>query len=352
MEFSKKKISKKQLYFIHTGQHYSRNLSQVFIDELKLNNKEIIYLEKYSKTSYPKTSTTDSFLWIIKHLSRLFINENINKVIVFGDVNSTLAAGLAAKLNNIYLIHIEAGLRSYDMKMPEERNRVLVDKLSDQLFITEKLARQNLMKEGITNNIYHCGNTMMDTLNKYLPYIKCLEYYLSFYVDRLEYILFTLHRQQNVDNKNTLEKIVKAVLNISKLLKHPVLFIAHPKTITNLNKFKIDIDDIILIQPQGYINMVNLVYNSGILLTDSGGLQEESAYLGVPCVTIRKNTERPLTIEKGYNCIISPEQNNFYTIFENEVLNKYGKRKENLIELRDEMGNGKASDKIVQKILS
>jgi len=347
----KKIIPKKQLYFIHTGQHYSRNLSQIFIDDLKINNKEIIYLEKYSKTQYPKTSVADGFSWIIKNLSSLFINENIDKVIVFGDVNSTLAAGLAAKINKLHLIHIESGLRSFNSLMPEERNRILVDKLSDQLFITEQSAKQNLLNEGITNNIYHCGNTMMDTLNKYLSHIKSSTYYSSFYVSKLQYILFTLHRQQNVDNKTTLEKIIKTILKISKLLKSPVLFIAHPRTIKNIQKFKIDLEDIILIKSQSYLNMLNLVYNVGILLTDSGGLQEESSYLGVPCITLRKNTERPLTVEKGYNCIISPEIVDFYNIFEKEVLEKYGKRQENLDEIRKEMGNGKAADKIVSKIL-
>jgi UDP-N-acetylglucosamine 2-epimerase (non-hydrolysing) len=347
----KKRIPKEQLYFIHTGQHYSHNLSKVFIDDLKLNNKEIIYLEKYSDTQYPKTSVADGFSWIIKHLSTLFINEKIDKVIVFGDVNSTLAAGLAAKINKLHLIHIESGLRSYDSLMPEERNRLLVDKLSDQLFITEKSAKQNLFKEGITKNIYHCGNTMMDTLNKYLPNIRKSTYYSSFYVNTSQYILFTLHRQNNVDNKSTLEKIIKAILNVTNIIKTSVLFIAHPRTVKNIKNFKLDLGTISLINSQSYLNMLNLIYNAGILLTDSGGLQEESSYLGIPCITIRKNTERPLTVEKGYNCIISPERSDFYKAFEKEVLEKYGKRKENLDEIRQEMGNGEAAAKIVNHIL-
>lgn len=348
----KEKIPKEQLYLIHTGQHYSHNLSKIFIDEFDIDSKEIIYLEKYSGETYPKLSIPDSFSWIIKHLSHLFVNENINKVIVFGDVNSTLAAGLAAKLNNIHLIHIESGLRSYDLDMPEERNRILIDRMSDQLFITEISARENLKNEGIINNIYHCGNTMIDTLIQYLSLIKNSLYYLSFNVNKLKYILFTLHRQQNVENKNNLEKIIKSVITISKILKHSVLFIAHPRTIKNINIFKIDIGEIILIKPQSYINMLNLVYNSGILLTDSGGLQEETSYLGIPCITIRKNTERPITIQKGYNYLISPDEDNFYNLFENKIIEIYATRKYKLKEIQEEMGYGNASDKIVKKILN
>ncbi len=233
----KKRIPKEQIYFIHTGQHYSYNLSQIFIDDFNINNKEIIYLETYSKTSYPTTSVADGFSWMIKNLSSLFIHKHIDKVIVFGDVNSTLAAGLAAKLNKLHLIHIESGLRSFDSSMPEERNRILVDKLSDQLFITEQSAKKNLLHEGITNHIYHCGNTMMDTLNKYLSHITRSTYYSSFYVHKRQYILVTLHREKNVDNKTTLEKIIKTILRCSKLLQSPVLFIAHPRTIKNIKTF-------------------------------------------------------------------------------------------------------------------
>jgi len=347
-----KHVSKQELYFIHTGQHYTHSLSQVFIDELEINYNDIIYLEKYSKTVYPKESLIDGFSWIIKNLSKLFVNEKIDNVIVFGDVNSTLAAALAAKMNNISLTHVEAGLRSYDMNMPEERNRTLVDRMSDLLFITEISAKENLLKEGINNNVYHCGNTMIDTLKKYLPLVKNSQHSSTSEATQFKYILFTLHRQKNVDNKETLEKIMKSIKNVSDILKQPVLFVHHPRTLKNIEKFNIETGDIVLLKSQSYLNMLKLVYNCGILITDSGGLQEESAYLGVPCVTIRKNTERPLTVYKGYNNIISPYESKFNSLFIQEVISKYGMRNNNIEELKSEMGNGNAADKIVEIILN
>jgi len=342
-----------QLFFIHTGQHYSHSLSQVFIDELKLNINNIIYLDKYSNESYPKNSVVRGMSWIIRNLSDLFIKEKIDKVIVFGDVNSTLAAGLAAAMNDLFLIHIESGLRSYNMKMPEERNRVLVDKMSDLLFTTEFSAKDNLSKEGINKGVHHCGNTMIDTLSKYMSKIKYSNHYLNFKVERLKYVVFTLHRQENVENKKLLEKVI---LNVKKLLiklgsEHKILFITHPRTVIRLKDFNINTDGIDMIKSQCYFHMLNLVYNCGILLTDSGGLQEESAYLGVPCVTLRENTERPVTVTKGYNSIIQPASDTFNIDFMADVFKKYGKRKDDLQELVKEMGDGKSSDKIVDLIL-
>lgn len=349
--FSLKNNFSHNMYFIHTGQHYTYNLSKIFIDELKIDENDIVYLEKYSKTNYPKTSSTNGFAWIIKNLSDFFIQESIDVVIAFGDVNSTLAASLAAKMNNLMLVHIESGLRSYDMEVPEERNRVLVDKMSDLLFTTELSARENLLKEGICSNIYHCGNTMMDTLTRYLSFIRSSTYYKNLKMKKFNYILFTLHRQRNVDNKNILDKIISSVKKVSSILNSPVLFICHPRTLKNLEKFKIDTSVLTLLSSQSYLNMINLVYNCGILLTDSGGLQEESAYLGVPCVTLRENTERPLTVTKGYNKVISPGDSNFGSIFLQEVTCKYGKRKEDNADLVNEMGNGTSARKIVEIIV-
>lgn len=350
-----KKIKRDNLFFIHTEQHYSHNMSQVFIDELDIKDTDITYLGNYSKTKYPKNSSIEGFSWVLNNLSFLFNKEKINKVIVFGDVNSTLAAALAASLNNIFLIHIESGLRSYDMKMPEERNRVLVDKLSNLLFVTEFNSISNLKKEGIEKNVYHCGNTMIDTLTSHIKTIKKLDYYKSFNVKEKKYIIFTLHRQENVENKEILIKIMSTVNKTLNILKdseneYKVLFIAHPRTQKRLEDFNINIDSIILLKPQSYSNMLNLIYNCGILFTDSGGLQEEAAYLGIPTITIRENTERPITITKGFNTVISPLNKNFSLNFIKNVLEKHNKRKISF-DLIKEMGEGNTSDKIVELLL-
>jgi UDP-N-acetylglucosamine 2-epimerase (non-hydrolysing) len=350
-----KKITRDNLFFIHTEQHYSHNMSQVFIDELNIKNTDITYLGNYSKMEYPKNSSIEGFAWVLNNLSILFNKEKIDKVIVFGDVNSTLAAALAASLNNIFLIHIESGLRSYDMRMPEERNRILVDRLSNLLFVTELNAIDNLKKEGIEKNVYHCGNTMIDTLTSHLETIKKSDYYKSFDVKENKYIIFTLHRQENVENKDILIKIMRTVNKTLNILKdsgneYKVLFIAHPRTTKRLEDFNINVDSIILLEPQSYSNMLNLIYNCCILFTDSGGLQEEAAYLGIPTITIRENTERPITVTKGFNCVISPRNKDFSSEFIKNVLVKQGNRNIS-IDLIKEMGEGNSANKIVELFL-
>jgi UDP-N-acetylglucosamine 2-epimerase (non-hydrolysing) len=348
----KKYMPIENIFFIHTGQHYSHDLSQIFLDEFKIDEKEIYFLEKHSDTPYPKNSSTDSFYWISNNLSNFFVNKKIDKVIVFGDVNSTFASALAAYMNNIYIIHIESGLRSYDMEMPEERNRIMVDKMSNMLFTTELLAIENLKKEGIFNNVHHCGNTMIDTLNKYLTDVKEFSYYKTFNLNKFNYIILTIHRQENVENELILKKIIETIKDIVIQLKHKVLFITHPRTLKKIQELNINLEsDIIVLNSQSYLQMLNLVYNCGIILTDSGGLQEESAYLGIPCITIRNNTERPLTVTKGYNTVITPSDENFKSNIFEKIIYNYGKRKNNT-EIVKEMGNGYSSDKITKLILS
>ena len=348
----KKYISEENIFFIHTGQHYSYDLSNVFLEDFEIDEKKIYFLEKYSDTLYPKESSNDGFYWISNNLSNFFIKKKIDKVIVFGDVNSTLAAALAAYMNNIYIIHIESGLRSYDMKMPEERNRIMVDKMSNMLFTTELLSIENLKKEGIFKNVYHCGNTMIDTLNKYSPIIKESIYYKKFNLNEYDYIILTIHRQENVENVIILKKIIKTINKIILQLKYKILFIIHPRTLKKIEELNIKIEkDIIILNSQSYLNMLNLVYYCGIILTDSGGIQEETAFLGIPCITIRDNTERPLTITMGYNTIISPFCQDFKKNIIEKISNNFGKRKNNK-EIFEEMGNGNSSDKIIKIILS
>lgn len=315
-------------YIVHTGQHYSNNLSKVFCDEIK----DMIFLN--TENDYSKMSSMDIFKDIMVNFLKFITEYDIDKVVVFGDINSTLACALVANMEKKILMHVEAGLRSYDMRMPEENNRVIVDRISNVLFVTELDAVNNLKKEGIHKNIYHFGNTMIDTLVRNL---KTIEY------DPKNYILLTIHRQENVTNIYKLEKIFKTLTKIDE----EILFFCHPKTKKVLEEYKINTGNIKIVEPQSYTNFLKYMYNARFVITDSGGMQEETSYLGIPCITIRENTERPLTITHGSNVLISPSNPNFEEMmFENL---KYKERKVS-VEILQQMGIGNASDKIAKKI--
>ncbi len=319
------------VYIVHTGQHYSKNLSEVFLNDF--NIKDIIFLNK--KNDYSKMSDMNIFSDILVNFTNFITDFSIEKVVVFGDINSTLACGLVASSMKKILIHVEAGLRCYDMNMAEEKNRVLIDKLSDLLFVTEKNAICNLQKEDIYKNIYHFGNTMIDTLQ---TCVKKISY------SPKNYILLTIHRKENVNNKNNMVKIFKTLTKIQE----EIIFICHPKTKKVLEEHKISIGKIKIIEPQSYMSMLKYMYNSKLVITDSGGLQEETSYLGVPCITIRENTERPITIEHGTNILIQPSKNNFEELILKNI--KDCRNKKVSSEILQEMGSGDAGYKIAQKI--
>ena len=341
----KKYVKSENLFLIHTGQHYSDELSTIFLQEFNINDNEIYFLEKYSFTPFPKTSQNNAFYWMSTNLSLFFLEKKINKIIVFGDVNSTFAATIAGYINKLYIIHIESGLRSYDITMPEERNRVMIDRMSNMLFTTELTANDNLNKEGITENIYYCGNTMIDTLLKYVDTFKNSNYYKTLGLEKLNYVIMTIHREENVENEDNLRKIIETV---SKL-KVKILFITHPRTLNKITN--LDITNLIVLNSQSYLKMLNLVYNSGMVLTDSGGLQEESTYLGIPCITLRNNTERPITLSNECNHIISPSSDNFENNFTNTFNTFFSKKIDNS-EIIKVMGTGNASDKITEIIFN
>lgn len=262
---------------IHTGQHYDYQMNQVFFDDLGLKDPDVNL-----------GATTMSEI-----MAKLNSLEKPDLVIVFGDVMSTLAGALYANENKIKLAHVESGLRSFDSSMPEEINRKIVDQLSDYLFVTEVSAIRNLHKEGIEGQIFYVGNTMIDTLSKYVGVAKEIDNQYG------DYILVTLHRQSNVDDPLKLNKIVEFLKKISSICK--IVFPVHPRTKRNLpNEIG---DNILLIEPVGYIKFISLMINAKCVLTDSGGIQEETTWLNVPCITLRNNTERPVTIMEGTNTL-------------------------------------------------
>jgi UDP-N-acetylglucosamine 2-epimerase (non-hydrolysing) len=253
--------------------------------------------------------------------------EKPKAVLVVGDVNSTIACALVAAKKGVKVIHVEAGLRSYDRAMPEEINRVLTDQISDLLFTTERAALANLQREGIDPaRVHFVGNVMIDTLRMHLERAVPVEKTLGAKPAR-GYAAVTLHRPSNVDNADTLHSLLDTLGRVTEHLD--VVFPIHPRTRARAEEFGfsslLERPGIRLLPPQGYLEMLGLTRDATVVITDSGGLQEETTALGVPCITVRENTERPITITDGTNTLTGPDPAKIWPVFE-EVLATGGKR--------------------------
>lgn len=293
-------------FLVHTGQHYDEQLSNVFFRQMNIPEPDI-NLEVGSGSQAYQTAE------ILRRIEPVLESNKPDLMLVVGDVTSTLAASLAAAKLNIPVAHIEAGLRSGDRTMPEEINRVVTDCLSDYMFATEVSAVDNLVREGRPGNrIYLVGNVMIDALHQFLPMAKrsSIIQRLGLGTDEIqEFAILTLHRPGNVDSLDILKKILKAVEEIAKHL--PVIFAVHPRTQQKLCNLTTKLDPhLITIPPLGYLDFLCLLSRARLVLTDSGGIQEETTALGVPCLTLRQNTERPITVVEGTNQIVGqdPEQ--------------------------------------------
>ncbi len=279
--------------FVHTGQHYDEKMSAVFFDELKMPRPDV-YLGVGSGSHAQQTAR------VMTAFEPVLIDHDPKLVVVAGDVNSTLACALTASKLHIPVAHVEAGLRSFDRTMPEEINRVLTDHLAELLFITEPSGRENLRKEGIDPAKMHfVGNTMIDSLESFLPRALERQPWQTFGLHPDEYALVTLHRPANVDTPDALAEILSALEELARW--QPVLFPAHPRTVARLQAWGLQPRGVRVIEPLGYLDFLGLMARARLVLTDSGGIQEETTALGVPCVTVRENTERPVTIEAGTN---------------------------------------------------
>ena len=285
---------------VHTGQHYDANMSQVFFEELELPRPDV-NLEVGSGSHAQQTAL------IMQRFEPVLRDYKPDWVLVPGDVNSTVACALVASKLGVKVAHVEAGLRSFDRTMPEEINRVLTDHLADLLFTTEPSGNENLRREGIPEEkIRFVGNTMIDTLVRLLPKAEArwpglrARFGLN---DR--YVLVTLHRPSNVDDPATLREIMAALAEISRQVS--VIFPVHPRTRQRIAGLAVALpaDGLILTEPLGYLDFLALEAHAGLVLTDSGGVQEETTYLGVPCLTARPNTERPVTITQGTNRLVA-----------------------------------------------
>jgi UDP-N-acetylglucosamine 2-epimerase (non-hydrolysing) len=286
---------------VHTGQHYDQNMSDIFFKELGLPEPDL-NLEVGSGSHALQTAE------IMTRFEPILLAERPDWVLVYGDVNSTVATALVATKRHIPVAHVEAGLRSFDRTMPEEINRLLTDQIADLLFTPSADGDENLLREGIApQKIHLVGNVMIDTLLRLLPQAERRWPALQAVHNLSEYGLVTLHRPSNVDNPAMLPQIMTALHNISREI--PLLFPMHPRTRQRLDQLQLTIDEarLTIIPPIGYLDFLALQQNARLIITDSGGIQEESTYLGVPCLTVRQNTERPITITHGTNQLIGQD---------------------------------------------
>ena len=315
-----------EVTLVHTGQHYDVAMNEQYFQALGIPSPDI-NLEVGSGSHAVQTAE------VMCRFEAALEGKNPTAILVVGDVNSTIACALVATKKGIPVIHVEAGLRSFDRAMPEEINRVLTDQISDMLFTTEPSGRDNLLREGVADKrIHFVGNVMIDTLRHNLVRAISTSTIVidagrpGFVNDEKKYAVITMHRPSNVDDEAVLCSLINTVVTISKQL--PVILPLHPRTKSMIDKFGfgklLDTPDILLLPPMGYLEMLGLMKDAKVVLTDSGGIQEETTALGVPCITLRNNTERPITVEEGTNTIAGQDSQTILTIF-NEVMRNGGK---------------------------
>ncbi len=286
---------------VHTGQHYDFRMSELFFQNLKIPKPDI-YLNVGSASHAVQTAK------IMVAFEQVILRGKPDLIIVVGDVNSTAACSLVAAKLNIKVAHVEAGLRSFDRTMPEEINRIATDSLSDFLFVSEKSGARNLKREGIiSRNIYFVGNIMIDALLSNMSLINKSDILKRLNLTRKKYCVITLHRPSNVDSIESISEIYDIIKAISQQI--PIVYPVHPRTrkmITEhgfIKEFE-DLNYLLMIEPVGYIDFIKLLKESKFVLTDSGGIQEETTVLKIPCLTMRNNTERPVTITEGTNYLV------------------------------------------------
>lgn len=323
---------------VHTGQHYDKNLSDTFFEELNIP-KPNCNLDVKSGSQAEQTGA------IMVAFEKELQQNPCDLVLVVGDVNSTMACAIVAKKQNIKVAHVEAGIRSGDMTMPEEINRIVTDSITDYFFTTSTSASDNLVKNGIEeSNIHFVGNVMIDTLYQNLDRITAPVFWKEFGLETENYIVLTLHRPSNVDEEKSLIQLLEGIDKMAGDKK--VIFPIHPRTKAILGERNLDLKNILFVEPQGYLNFMHLIKNSFAVITDSGGISEETTVLGIPCFTMRNNTERPETESIGTNILVGISIENLKIKFEEFLKN--GKIKAGIPELWD----GKASERIIAILLN
>ena len=326
---------------VHTGQHYSHSMSQSFFEELDIPQPDI-NLEVGSGSHAFQTAE------IMKRLEPVLLEHKPDAILVVGDVNSTAASVLVAAKMGIRTIHVEAGLRSFDRTMPEEINRIVTDSISDLLFVSEPNGVENLRREGIEDaKVFFVGNVMIDTLERNKEKANASDILTRMNLDSEEYALMTLHRPHNVDREDVLRNIVAALAKIQDDLK--IIFPVHPRTKKNLSTdgfgFNLStLPNLQLIEPLGYLDFLKLMSEAKIVLTDSGGIQEETTILGIPCLTLRDNTERPITLSEGTNRLVGTKTDDILAGYRKALSDSCSGK-------RPKLWDGKAAERIVKILL-
>ena len=325
---------------IHTGQHFDEKMSKVFFNDLNLSEPDF-YLGVGSGSHAVQTAK------IMIEFEKILLDEKPDLVCVVGDVNSTLACSIVASKLNIKIAHVEAGLRSFDRCMPEEINRMVTDTLSNFLFVSETSGLENLKREGIPNSkVFYIGNIMIDSLVHYLGRVDQSNIMAEYQLKKHNYILVTFHRPSNVDSDSDIQSLVELLNSLSERRK--LIFPVHPRTMKKLQGNEL-VDkmnpNIIATNPIGYIDFLCLMKNAELVITDSGGIQEETTYLGVQCLTVRENTERPVTINIGTNQLVGIDISTIKNAA-NEVLD--GKIKKGGI---PKLWDGKTAERIVSILM-
>jgi UDP-N-acetylglucosamine 2-epimerase (non-hydrolysing) len=288
-----------EVQLVHTGQHYSPEMSEAFFEELELPEPDV-------NLNVGPGTQTEQTAEMMRRLEPILSSQRPEEVLVVGDVNSTLATALVASKMGIPIIHVEAGLRSFDRGMPEEINRIVTDALSDSLFVSEPSGVHNLLAEGIPESrIHFVGNVMIDTLMRFREKASRSRILEQLGLEPRGFAVTTLHRPSNVDDPGSLRGFVEMLGRIAGRV--PVVFPVHPRTVGRIQSAGLDTTGLILTPPLGYLDFLHLMSQARLMLTDSGGIQEETTILGVPCLTARENTERPVTIQSGTNRLVGAD---------------------------------------------
>jgi UDP-N-acetylglucosamine 2-epimerase (non-hydrolysing) len=322
---------------VHTGQHYDKALSDTFFEELNIPAPHI-------NLNVKSGSQAEQTAAIMIAFEKELMSNPCDLVLVVGDVNSTMACAIVAKKMNIKVAHVEAGIRSGDLTMPEEINRIVTDSITDYFFTTSTKAGENLIKNGASPaNIHFVGNVMIDTLFQNLDRITAPNFWNEYLLESKNYLLLTLHRPSNVDEEKSLFDLLKGI--DAMVGDKKIIFPIHPRTKAIIGDKNLKLKNILLVEPQGYLNFIYLIRNCLAVITDSGGISEETTVLGIPCFTMRTTTERPETISVGTNTLVGNSLENLvksYSDFLQNEIKQFG---------IPALWDGKASERIIDLLL-
>lgn len=322
---------------IHTGQHYDKNMSDSFFKQLDIPEPDV-NLGAGGGSQAEQTAT------IMTGYEKVLLKNKSDLCVVVGDVTSTMACAVVARKMGVKVAHVEGGIRSHDWSMPEEINRVVTDSITNYFFTTTALANKNLLKSGVAKDqIFFVGNTMIDTLSKFRSKFFKPSFWADLNLQEKRYLLVTIHRPANVDDKGQLKSLLNEIINNSK--DYPIIFPVHPRTKKSLDEQNIKCDRLYFTEPMSYLEFNFLAENALAVITDSGGITEETTVMGVPCITLRDNTERPETVELGTNELIGTDPRSIEPALKKLFSGKWKKGEV------PELWDGKTANRIIDAIL-